>query len=284
MISNWTTEIRDRKVTVYPNWVAPDFFQAMGISLRLGRTFHPEEKHVVMVSESFARQQWPGENPLGQTVGEGVNRDTVIGVVADAHINALNDDDALEQYWAAQPENMPDMTVIIRSSGEPGSIGPAVRAIATTLDPSVFPEIRPIKALYRENQKMIEDVAGIVSLVGLIAVSLAAIGLIGLVAFVVTQRTKEIAIRIALGGRPAAVLSAVLQQFRWPLIIGSATGTVLAAFGSRLLRIVLYGVNNLDPASFAAALGLLGLIAVLSMLIPAIRALRLNLAAILHYE
>ncbi|HZZ39387.1 MAG TPA: ABC transporter permease [Acidobacteriaceae bacterium] len=284
VVSNWTTEIRDRKVTIYPNWVTPEFFPTMGISLRLGRIFHPGEKHVVIVSESLARRQWPGEDPLGQTVGEGANRDSVIGVVADAHINALNDDDALEQYWAAQPENMPNMVIMVRSAGEPGSIGPAARAIATSLDRSVFPEVRQIKILYRENMRMIEDVAAIVSLVGLIAAALAAIGLIGLVAFVVTQRTKEIAIRIALGGRPGAVLSAVLLQFRWPLILGSATGTVLAAFGSGLLRIMLYGVSNLDPASFATALGLLGLIAVVSMLVPAIRALRLDLAAILHYE
>jgi hypothetical protein len=199
VVSNWTTEIRGRKVTIYPNWVAPDFFHAMGIALRLGRTFHPAEKHAVIVSESFARQQWPGRNPLGQTVGEGANRDVIIGVVADAHINALNDDDALEQYWAAQPENLPDMVVVVRAAGEPGSIGTQARAIATNLDPSVFPEIREIRALYRENQKTIEDTAGIVSLVGLVALSLAAISLVGLVAFVVTQRTKEIAIRIALG-------------------------------------------------------------------------------------
>jgi predicted permease len=284
VVSNWATEIAGRKVTVYPNWVAPDFFQTMGIALRLGRTFHPAEKHAVIVSESFARRQWPGKNPLGQTVGEGANRDVIVGVVADAHINALNDDDALEQYWAAQPENLPDMVVVVRVAGEPGSIGPQVRAIATSLDPSVFPEIRQIKALYRENQKMIEDVAGIVSLVGLVALLLAAISLIGLVAFAVTQRTKEIAIRIALGGRPLAVLSAVLSQFRWPLIVGLAMGTGLAAFGSRLLRVILYGVNNLDPVSYTAAVGLLVLIAMASMILPAVRALRMDLAAILHYE
>lgn len=284
IISNWTTEIRGRKVTVYPNWVAPDFFQTMGIALRVGRTFHPAEKHAVVVSESFARRQWPGENPLGQIVGEGKNRDTVVGVVANAHINALNDDDALEQYWAAQPENLPNMVVVVRAAGDPGLIGPEARAIATSLDPSVFPDIRQIKALYRENQKMIEDVAGIVSLVGLVALSLAAISLVGLVAFAVTQRTKEIAIRIALGGRPLAVLSAVLRQFRWPLIVGLVTGTGLAAFGSSLLRVILYGVNNLDPVSYAAALSLLVLIAIASMILPALRVLRMDLAAILHYE
>ena len=284
VVSNWTTEIRGRKVTVYPNWVAPDFFQTMGISLRLGRTFYPAEKHAVIVSESFARRQWPGNNPLGETVGEGPTRDVIVGVVADAHINALNDDDALEQYWPAQPENLPNMVVVVRAAGEPGSIGPEARAIATSLDSSVFPEIRQIKALYRENQKMIEDVAGIVSLVGLVALSLAAISLFGLVAFVVTQRTKEIAIRIALGGRPPAVLSAVLQQFRWPLIVGVLLGTTLAAFGSSLLRVLLYGVNNFDPVSYTAALGLLMLIAIASMILPALRALQLDLAATLHYE
>lgn len=225
VVSNWTTEMGNRKVTVYPNWVAPDFFQTMQIPVRLGRTFHPGEKGVVIVSESFARQQWPGKNPLGETVGEAPHRDTVIGVVGDAHINALNDDDALEQYWAAQPENLPDMVIVVRAAGEPGSIGPEVKTIATSLDAPVIPEIRQIKALVRENQKMIEDVAGIVTLVGLVALSLAAIGLVGLVAFVVTQRTKEIAIRIAVGGRPLGVLSAVLRQFRWPLIVGMSVGT-----------------------------------------------------------
>jgi predicted permease len=284
VVSNWTTEVQGRKVTIYPNWVAPDFFQTMGIALRLGRTFQPGEKHAVVVSESFARQQWPGKNPLGQSVGDPASPDRVIGVVSDAHINALNDDDALEQYWAAQPENLPDMVLIVRAAGKPGTIGPEARAIAASLDPSVFPEIRQIKSLYRDNQKMIEDVAGIVSLVGLVALSLAAIGLIGLVSFVVTQRTKEIAIRIALGGRPRAVLSAVLRQFRWPLIVGMAVGSGLAGFGSSLLRVILYGVNNLDPASYTAALGLLLLIAIASMVLPAVRALHMDLAAILHYE
>lgn len=284
VVSNWTTEIRGRKVTVYPNWVAPDFFETMGIALRAGRTFRPAEKHVVIVSESFARREWPGKNPLGQTVGEGANRDTVVGVAADAHINALNDDDALEQYWAAQPDNLPNMTVIARAAGEPGTIGPEARAIATSIDASVIPEIRQIKALYRDNQKVIEDVAGIVSLVGLIALSLAAISLVGLVAFVVTQRAKEIAIRIALGGRPLTVLGAVLRQFRWPLIVGMAAGTGVAGFGSSLLRLFLFGVNNLDPVSYVAALSLLMLIAVAAIILPALRVLRMDLAATLHYE
>ena len=284
VVANWTTEIRGRKVTVYPNFVAPDFFHTMGIPVRLGRTFRLAEKHVVIVSESFARRQWPGENPLGQTLGDGADKSTVIGVVGDAHINALSDDDAVEQYWSAQPEDMPGMVLVVRSAGEPGSISSAAKTIATTLDASIFPDIRQLKVLYRENVEEIEEVAAIVSLVGMVAACLAAIGLIGLVAFIVTQRTKEIAIRVALGARPMTVLSAVLQQFRWPLLIGLCMGTAFAAFGSKLLRVALYGINNLDAASYAAALGVLALIAGLSMVLPAARALRLNIAAILRYE
>jgi len=283
-VSNSRVDVNGRAVTVYPNWVASDFFRAMGIPLRMGRTFYPAEKHAVIVSESFARRQWPAQNPLGQFLGDGATRDIVVGVAGDAHINALSDDDAAEQYWPVQQDDMPDMVVIARYAGESGSLTPVVKAISENLDPSVLPEIRQIKMLYRENVSQIEMVATIVSLIGVVAVSLAAIGIIGLVAFVVTQRTKEIAIRIALGARPGAVLNAVLRQFRWPVLIGLTAGAGLAAMASKLLRVALYGVNNLDPASYAAAIFVLGMVVVLAMVLPAARTLRLDLARILHYE
>lgn len=278
------TVIDGRPVKIFPNWVAPEFFRTMGIPMLLGRTFHPGEKHVVIVSQTFAREQWPGKNPLGQTVGDDKAKSIVIGVAGDAHINALNDDDAVEQYWPMQPDDMPDMVVILRASGSPGSLTPTIKSIAGDLDRSVFPEIRQLKALYLDNVNSIEKVAAIVSLVGFIAIAISAVGIIGLVAFVVTQRTKEIAIRIALGARPGAVLGAVLHQFLWPVVTGLVAGTVLAAFGSKLLRIVLFGIDNLDPISYATAVGLIGLMVALAMVVPAARALRLELATILRYE
>lgn len=284
VVSNSRVEINGQPVTVYPNWVAPDFFRAMGIPLRMGRTFRPGEKHAVVISESFARRQWPSRSPLGQFVGEGATRDIVIGVAGDAHINALSDDDAAEQYWPAEPDDMPDMVVIVRGSGEPGSLTPSIKAISENLDPAVLPEVRQVKMLYRQNIAQIEMVATIVSFVGVVAVSIAAVGIIGLVAFVVTQRTKEIAIRIALGARPGEVLRAVLRQFQWPVIVGLAAGTGLAALGSKLLRVGLYGVSNLDPASYAVATGTLAVIVALAMILPAARTVRLDLAKILHYE
>lgn len=283
-VSNSETEIRGRRVMMYPNSVAPDFFQTMEIPLKLGRTFYPREKHAVVVSESFARVQWPGENPLGKMLGDGPTKDTVIGVVGDAHINALSDDDATEQYWAAQAEDMPDMALIVRANGEPGSLTPAVKAMSANLDDSLFPEVRQLKMLYHHNLDEIEMVAAIASLVGMVAVSLAGVGIIGLVAFIVTQRTKEIAIRMALGAQPGAVLTAVLRQFLWPTVVGLAIGAGFAAFGSKFLRVALYGVSNLDPASYAMAIVVLSLIVGASMLVPAARTLRMNLGSILHHD
>jgi ABC-type antimicrobial peptide transport system permease subunit len=179
---------------------------------------------------------------------------------------------------------MPDMVVLVRAAGEPGSLAPSIKSISQSLDDTVLPEIRQLKQLYHDNVAQVELTAAAVSLVGLVAVSLAGIGILGLVAFAVTQRTKEIAIRIAVGARPLAVLGAVLRQFRWPVLLGLAAGTILAAFSSHLLRAALYGVDNLDPLSYAGAVATLTFIVCVAMLIPATRTLRLDLAKILHYE
>ena len=89
----------------------------MGIPIRLGRTFYPGEKNAVIVSESFARQQWPSENPLGQKIGDDASAtDVVVGVAGDAHINAVGDDDAMEEYRPAAQADLPAMTAIVRSS------------------------------------------------------------------------------------------------------------------------------------------------------------------------
>jgi predicted permease len=284
IVARSSLEVGGRTVSVYPNFVAPDFFRTMEIPLLLGRTFDRGEKNAVIVSDSFAKLQWPGKNPLGQSVGEGPGKSTVIGVVGDAHINARSDNDAVEQYWPPQPDDMPDMVLIVRASGEPGSLTPALKAMSSGLDASLFPEIRQLRVLFNEDVQQIEAAAAVVSLSGLLAVSLAAMGIFGLVAFVVTQRSREIAIRLALGARRASILNAVLRPFGWPMVLGMAAGTTFAALGSKLLRVLLYGVSNLDLASYLAALLLLSGIALTAVLLPAARSLRLDLAAVLHND
>ncbi|MGA2650934.1 MAG: ABC transporter permease [Terracidiphilus sp.] len=283
-VNRRTREIDGHNIFVYPNWVAPGFFETMGIPVLMGRTFYPGEKNAVIVSQSFADRQWPGRNPIGQAVGDGDSKDMVVGVVGNARINALSDDDATEQYWPAQPGDMPEMTVLARTAGAPDSLPPVVKSISENLDPKLFPEIRQLKVLYHDNVAPVEEVAAVVSLIGMVAVSLAGVGIIGMVAFTVSQRTKEIAIRIALGAKPVQVLAAVLRQFTWPIALGMVAGTGIAAAASRVLRKALFGVSNLDPAGYAGAVAVLVAIIAVAALLPARRALHLDLAKTLHYE
>jgi len=141
-----------------------------------------------------------------------------------------------------------------------------------------------LKSGFRKDMEQVELAASAVTLIGLVAVALAGVGILGLVSFSVTQRLKEIAIRMALGATKTQVLAAVLRQFVWPVALGMATGAGIAAATTKVLRNALYGVSNLDPASYVAAILVLMAMVGLAALLPARRVLRLNLARTLHYD
>jgi predicted permease len=280
-ISRTGTDIGGHPVDVYPNWVTPEFFQTMGIPLLRGRTLLPGEKNAVIVSESLARQQWPGEDPLGKQFWQ---KDTVVGIAGNAHVNAMNDGDTVEVYWAAQPEDMAEMTLLVKTAGAPDGLPPKVKSITESIDPKLFPEIWLLKSAVHQNVQNFELAAAAVSVLGMAAVLLAAIGLLGLVAYSVSERTKEIAIRIALGAKPAHVLSAILRHFIWPIALGLLAGTGGAAVLSQILRKVLFGVSNLDPLSYVAAIAVLLAIAAVAALLPARGALRVDPTRALHCD
>jgi len=132
--------------------------------------------------------------------------------------------------------------------------------------------------------RSIEILVSILTGVGILAVMLAAVGIVGLVAFTVSQRSKEIAIRFALGSSASQALTAVLGQYCWPVLIGLFAGLALTAAFSKLLRFMLYGVSNLDPVSYVTAIALLIGILVAAAFLPARRALKLDVARALHQE
>ena len=280
-----TNEIGGHKVPIYPFRVTPEFFQTMGIPLVRGRNFLPGEKNAVMVSESLARMQWPGEDPVGKLDASGSTKgDVVVGVTRGARLLALNDSDAVELYRPAQPEDMPNMHVLVKTAGAADGLVPVVRSIGESLDPKLFLDIQLLKGEFRRATKGVEMAATVISMLGLVALSLAALGLVGLVAYAVSERTKEIAIRIALGAQPWDVLSSILRQFFWPVMLGLVAGAGATAALSKLLRQVLYGVSNLDPVSYVDAIGFLAFIAIAAALLPARRALRVDPMRALHTE
>ena len=129
-----------------------------------------------------------------------------------------------------------------------------------------------------------EQIATIISLLGSIAIFLAVVGLLGLVSFAVSQRTKEIAIRLSLGANRTEIFTAVLRRFGWPVLIGVIGGVAITAGLSQLLRRVLYGISGLDPVSYAGAVTILIAILAASAMLPLRRAFRLDIARILHFE
>lgn len=280
MIRGFT--INGHLIKTNPNWVGPEFFQTMGIPLLRGRYMRAGETHVVMLSESLARKRWPTEDPIGQEWGTG--KDIVVGVVGNTRAMELNNSDATEIYYPPSVESLPEMSVLIKTAGAPDGLSPTITQIAGSTDPKLFPTIIPLKAGFKKSVGQVEQVAAIISLLGSIAIFLAVVGLLGLVGYAVSQQTKEIAIRLALGAGRTEIVSAVLRRFAWPVLVGLVIGVAMTAGLSQVLRRGLYGISGLDPISYLGAMALLIAILATAALLPIRRAFEIDIARILHSD
>jgi hypothetical protein len=256
----------------------------MQIPVLRGRDLMAGDQQAIVVSESLARLQWPAEDPIGKPFQVGVVKYRVVGVVGDAHLVSPEDSDAAEIYQLAEGDILPSMVALVRTSAPPEDLLRSVDKAARSMDPKLFPEIQFMKNAFREKVGAARSVALIISLLGSVALLLACLGIAGLVAYAVSQRAKEIGIRMALGAEPGHVLSIVLRQFSLPVAAGLLAGAAMAAAFSRILRQELYGVSNLDPPAYLAAVGIFVVTVALAALLPARRALRVDPIRALRYE
>jgi predicted permease len=297
MVSNpplgnrWTVvkaDVAGRKVDIHFNHVDPPFFQTMKIPVVRGRNLMRGDTRAIIVSESLARLQWPAEDPLGKPFRMGASGEdtsyTVVGVAGSARLVSPEDSDAVEIYQLPDEGLLPAMVVLARTSAPPEGLVRVVASIAKSIDPKLFPEVQLMKISFRRKVRNAEYAALAVSLLGFVALLLASIGIVGLVGYTVSQRTKEIGIRMALGAKPSDVLSVVLRQFSRPVIAGLLVGVGGAAALSEVLRRLLYGISNLDPIAYLAAIGLFVVTVALAALLPARRALRVDPMRALRYE
>jgi len=271
------------------------FFAAMGIPLRLGRDVSDADTRdspwVAVVSESFVGEHWPGENPLGRRFRiSGILR-TVVGVVGNIRVRGLESRSEPQVYlpsgqvhdgWFAwfAPKDL-----AIRTSVEAATLLPAVRRIVTSADPQQpISDVRMLSDIVEADMAPRRVQLRVLGAFAAVAFLLAGIGIHGLLAFQVSQRAREIGVRIALGARPADIGRMVFRQGVLPAFIGLLAGGALAYAAGRTMESLLAGVKPGDALTFSAgaAVGLLMTLA--GSLLPAISAVRVDPIAVIRAE
>ncbi|HWC98547.1 MAG TPA: ABC transporter permease [Candidatus Sulfopaludibacter sp.] len=272
-----------RQVNMMLNRVDSEFFQTMQIPLLRGRNLAPGDAHAMVVGESLARAAWPGQDPIGKTLNI-VEDYTVIGVAGTARMVKPEDSDSMEVYLPIRPADFPSLFVVLRTAGPPDTTVRLAAAAARAIDPNTFAEVQLLKQAYALKMQGAEYVALAVGLFGSTAHLLACLGILGVVSYAVSQRTREIGIRMALGADRSHVLSVVLRQFSAPVLAGLTVGVAAAVVLSRFLRGVLYGIDNLDATAYLAAIGIFLATVTLAAVLPARRALRIDPIRALRHE
>jgi hypothetical protein len=261
--------------------------------MRQGREFSPSDdaRHpgVAIVNEAFARREFPGESPLGKRLlaGEGrfwwgaesglPNEFEVVGVAADVRFLGPAREAEPAYYLPSRQFPIPETKVLVRTGGDPLAMLPAVSRLVRALD-AAQPLGAPatMAAISDESIAQPRFAMRLMVAFGACGLALAALGIYGLLSFVVTLRSREIGVRMALGARAAQVVRLVLGEVA-PLAAGGALAGVAAALAAGpLLRSLLFGVSPWDPVSVLAAPALLGAVALAAATLPARRAARVD--------
>ena len=269
--------------------VSPGYFESMRIRLIGGRYFDRRDvadgQPVIIVNQELAKEYFPGEDPLGQ--GIQVGRDTVwrtvVGVVGDVHHNGLLGPPKRGWYlpqdqWASAWGNpRRAMTLVVRTAGNPRVVVAPIAGIVRRLDADLpLTEVRPMSDVLASATQEQRFTMALMGVFAALALVLAGVGIYGVISYTVSQRTREIGIRLALGANGAAVRRLVVRQGMAPAAIGVATGLALAAGLTRFLAAILYGVAAIDPATFIVIPLVLLLVAAASVFLPALRASRVE--------
>jgi predicted permease len=278
--------------------VSPEYFRIMGIRLINGRFFSSRDDasapSVAIISQSVARDFWPNEDPLGKrlTLEDDPKPEdwlTIAGVVDDVRQNSLTDKPhrAIYQPYpqVLRPSFLSHMTFVVSTAADPRNVAVAMRGVLQSVDRSQpVQSIAPMSDLVSSSTAEPLFQARLISIFSTLALLLSAIGIYGVLAYSITERTREIGIRMALGAEKSDITRMVLKRSLLLAASGVALGIAGAVAVTRVLAKFLFEVKPTDPVTFAAVVALLVVIALLAGLLPARRATRVDPLVTLRCE
>jgi len=277
------------RMLVNVNFVSSNYFETLGIGFVRGRPFTEAEAQsrlpLAIVSQAMADRFWPGADPIGRGFSNGDPQPyEVIGVARNVSSLSPGQMDGPFYYRAAIPSGEIALSLIVHAVPGRSDLTKTMRELATALDPNVAFSIRSFAENIDLALRPAELAALLAGSLGLLVVGLVAVGLYGVMAYVVSQRTKEIGVRIALGTPPARVQRQFVAEGVRVVGSGVAIGLVLAIGSSRVLVRVLFGLSPLDPLTFTVVLLALIAVALLACWLPARRAARVDPMVALRTE
>jgi putative ABC transport system permease protein len=272
----------------------PGYFKAMGIRMIRGRDFEASDSTegagAVIINEETAKRYWPNEDPIGRRIKLGrldgaLPWLTVVGVVANVRHFGLDNEPRREMFRPYSQAAWPVMTIVAKTASDPAGFAASIRQALKGIDPDL-PVGTPstMTTVERNSTGSRRFPMLLLALFGGVALLLAVVGVYGVVSYVVTQRTREIGIRVALGARRGQVIRLVLKGAMVPVAAGIVAGVVGAVFASRLLGTLLYEVKPGDPIVIAGIATLLAAAGIVASLVPGARATRVDPITVLKTE
>jgi len=263
-------------------WADPGYFAAIGIPILRGHTFddnqRPGNPTEVVISESFARQFFPGEDPLGKHLGaQGGRPDEIVGIAGDTRLEVGEPVQPMMYFALDADDSMNGATLVVRSNRNVVQLAMPIQRMVAQLDRDlpVSDVLTMDQVIGRTNLDASFDATLLAVFAGL-SLLLAAVGLFGVLSYIVAQRTSEIGIRIALGAQREQVLRKVLLDGLRPALLGLVLGLAASVAAAREIASMLYGTRALDPVVFAGVSVALMLVAAMACVVPAWRASRLD--------
>jgi ABC-type antimicrobial peptide transport system permease subunit len=245
---------------------------------------------VAIIDETMAKTYWPATDPIGKRIKFGGPQSTnpwmtIVGIVRHVRLASLESPSRVELYAPHAQVSLNTMSLAVKTAGDIHSISNAIQKATASIDPEQpIYAIKPFSDLVADSMLRRRLIMILLAVFAGVALTLAALGIYGVISYWVSQRSREIGIRLALGASRTAVLKMVIGQSLWAVLVGIAAGLALSAGLSRGITTMLFNINAADPATFIMVCGALVAVGLAASLIPALRATLVDPADTLRQE